>query len=198
MEGNEELSEAMSAAGHGSDEFNCAEFCPTSHHFIINGHEMVVEFKEAGTQGGCTKHVSLPEIVTQQYVKSVPLTRKPERRLPCKLPDLCKPCFAGICEVDHRSDLTLQVLEGVEPNEHGTWQVRQALNGHVNRQPCRMAFFDHALGSSHRMACQHLSPSDPMQQPLQYLAKGQSTLFYTQCIIHASSHLLLAEDVIEG
>jgi len=56
--------------GHGSDEFKCAEFCPTSHHFSINGEEVVLNFTEAGTQWGCTKHV----------------------------------------------------LDGVEPNEHGTWQ----------------------------------------------------------------------------
>jgi hypothetical protein len=46
-------------AGHGSDEFNCAEFCPTSHHFTVNGHEVAVNFTEAGTQWGCTKHVSM-------------------------------------------------------------------------------------------------------------------------------------------
>lgn len=46
------------ASGHGSDEFNCAEFCPTSHHFLVNGKEVLVNFTEAGTQWGCTKHVS--------------------------------------------------------------------------------------------------------------------------------------------
>lgn len=56
--------------GHGSDDAGCAEFCPTSHHFSVNGHErMVANFSDAGTPWGC----------------------------------------AG------------RVLDGVVPNEHGTW-----------------------------------------------------------------------------
>ncbi|KAK9805085.1 hypothetical protein WJX73_003188 [Symbiochloris irregularis] len=55
--------------GHGSDDQNCAEFCPTSHHFSVNGREHLINFTNAGTAHGCAD----------------------------------------------------RVLEGVEPNEHGTW-----------------------------------------------------------------------------
>eukprot|EP00884_Botryococcus_braunii_P002885 jgi/Botrbrau1/12598/Bobra.0169s0126.1 len=43
--------------GHGSDEHNCAEFCPTSHHFVINGKEHFVNYTEAGTNWGCADKV---------------------------------------------------------------------------------------------------------------------------------------------
>ena len=59
---------ATLAAGHGSDEFNCAEFCPTSHHFTINGQEVALNFTEAGTQWGCTKHVSNFQVINVQSV----------------------------------------------------------------------------------------------------------------------------------
>eukprot|EP00730_Choanoeca_flexa_P007592 TRINITY_DN12354_c0_g2_i4.p1 TRINITY_DN12354_c0_g2~~TRINITY_DN12354_c0_g2_i4.p1 ORF type:complete len:626 (+),score=124.04 TRINITY_DN12354_c0_g2_i4:185-2062(+) len=39
--------------GHGSDNNGCGEFCPTSHHFVINGDEYMVNFTEAGTPFGC-------------------------------------------------------------------------------------------------------------------------------------------------
>ena len=56
--------------GHGSDNHNCAEFCVTSHHFVVNGkYEYVQTFSNAGTPLGCAR----------------------------------------------------RVLDGVEPNEHGTW-----------------------------------------------------------------------------
>ncbi|KAK9835916.1 hypothetical protein WJX74_010910 [Apatococcus lobatus] len=45
--------------GHGSDENNCAEFCPTSHHFSVNGHEHLVNFTNAGTTWGCADQVPL-------------------------------------------------------------------------------------------------------------------------------------------
>lgn len=56
--------------GHGYDNHQCAEFCITSHHFIVNGHEHMLNFTEAGKPWGCAN----------------------------------------------------KVLEGSEPNEHGTWQ----------------------------------------------------------------------------
>ena len=35
--------------GHGSDENGCGEFCPTSHHFVVNGiHENMRNFSTAG------------------------------------------------------------------------------------------------------------------------------------------------------
>lgn len=45
--------------GHGSDNNNCAEFCVTSHHFIINGKfENTRIFDSAGTATGCADRVS--------------------------------------------------------------------------------------------------------------------------------------------
>ncbi|KAL3136582.1 hypothetical protein ABBQ38_005828 [Trebouxia sp. C0009 RCD-2024] len=56
--------------GHGYDNNQCAEFCITSHHFLVNGKEHLLNFTEAGKPWGCAD----------------------------------------------------QVLQGSEPNEHGTWQ----------------------------------------------------------------------------
>ena len=45
--------------GHGSDENNCAEFCITSHYFIVNGvHKNSRIFDTAGTGNGCADQVS--------------------------------------------------------------------------------------------------------------------------------------------
>lgn len=44
--------------GHGSDNNGCAEFCVTSHHFIVNGHSNVRVFKNAATAMGCANRVS--------------------------------------------------------------------------------------------------------------------------------------------
>ncbi|EDV28324.1 uncharacterized protein TRIADDRAFT_37261 [Trichoplax adhaerens] len=56
--------------GHGSDNNNCAEFCVTSHHFMVNEkHANVRTFSNAGNSLGCAE----------------------------------------------------RVLQGVTPNEHGTW-----------------------------------------------------------------------------
>ena len=45
--------------GHGSDNNNCAEFCVTSHHFIINEkHKNTRIFDTAGTATGCADKVS--------------------------------------------------------------------------------------------------------------------------------------------
>lgn len=60
--------------GHGSDEHGCAEFCPSSHHFEVNGAEFSRALGEAGTTWGCAD----------------------------------------------------KVMEGVVPNEHGTWQYGRA------------------------------------------------------------------------
>ena len=43
---------------HGSDNNGCAEFCVTSHHFIVNGHSNVKVFKNAVTAMGCANRVS--------------------------------------------------------------------------------------------------------------------------------------------
>lgn len=45
-------------AGHGENNpQNCAEFCPTSHHFTVNGREYAVSFDTAGTPWGCANEV---------------------------------------------------------------------------------------------------------------------------------------------
>jgi len=36
------------SAGHGYDRNQCAEFCPSSHHFMVNGHEHTLNFSTAG------------------------------------------------------------------------------------------------------------------------------------------------------
>lgn len=46
------------ATGHGeNNKENCAEFCPTSHHFTVNGHDHAVSFDTAGTLWGCADQV---------------------------------------------------------------------------------------------------------------------------------------------
>jgi len=44
--------------GHGSDNNNCAEFCVTSHHFVINNNDNERIFDNAGTATGCADRVS--------------------------------------------------------------------------------------------------------------------------------------------
>lgn len=45
--------------GHGSDNNNCAEFCVTSHHFVVNNKQSYTRvFKDAGTALGCAEHVA--------------------------------------------------------------------------------------------------------------------------------------------
>ena len=44
-------------AGHGYDNNQCAEFCITSHHFTVNGHEHMLKFTEAGKPWGCADKV---------------------------------------------------------------------------------------------------------------------------------------------
>ncbi len=53
----------VTCAGHGSDENNCAEFCPTSHHFLVNGQEHLVNFTNAGTTWGCADEVRIRVVV---------------------------------------------------------------------------------------------------------------------------------------
>jgi len=44
--------------GHGSDNNNCAEFCVTSHHFVVNNKQNFIRvFKNAGTALGCADRV---------------------------------------------------------------------------------------------------------------------------------------------
>ena len=39
--------------GHGSDKYQCAEFCNHIHHFTVNGNDHFKSFKEAGSNDGC-------------------------------------------------------------------------------------------------------------------------------------------------
>jgi hypothetical protein len=49
---------ATMLTGHGgADPGNCAEFCDTSHHFFVNGHENVRSFPEAGAGLACMDSV---------------------------------------------------------------------------------------------------------------------------------------------
>ena len=50
-------SSPIKRAGHGSDNNNCAEFCPTAHMFAVNGAEHTLNFSVAGTDFGCTAQV---------------------------------------------------------------------------------------------------------------------------------------------
>lgn len=43
--------------GHGSETSQCAEFCNHGHHFVLNGHEHLVDFPEARSPDGCTERV---------------------------------------------------------------------------------------------------------------------------------------------
>ncbi|KAK9845998.1 hypothetical protein WJX81_008020 [Elliptochloris bilobata] len=43
--------------GHGSDDNNCAEFCPTTHTFTVNRAEHTLNFSVAGTDFGCAAQV---------------------------------------------------------------------------------------------------------------------------------------------
>jgi hypothetical protein len=43
--------------GHGSETSQCAEFCNHGHHFVLNGHEHVVDFPEARSGDGCADRV---------------------------------------------------------------------------------------------------------------------------------------------
>ncbi|MFT7623610.1 MAG: hypothetical protein ACI9WU_002793 [Myxococcota bacterium] len=47
----------MSGHGSGTDSQNCAEFCPHSHHFQVNGTEVVHTTEVAGTQWGCLNQI---------------------------------------------------------------------------------------------------------------------------------------------
>ena len=84
--------------GHGSDEHNCAEFCPTQHVFVVNGITSLalsVNFSRAGTTWGCADQVSPPphthtpphpEHITQKHKHTkVPKAAKvpPHPLVPC-------------------------------------------------------------------------------------------------------------------
>ena len=45
----------MIVTGHGSDNYNCGEFCDSQHQFTVNGasNTWLVDFPMAGTETGC-------------------------------------------------------------------------------------------------------------------------------------------------
>jgi len=56
--GTERVKLVAVITGHGSDNNNCAEFCVTSHHFVVNKkHNYTRVFSNAGTAMGCADRV---------------------------------------------------------------------------------------------------------------------------------------------
>jgi len=57
---------ASAITGHGgASPGNCAEFCNTTHHFAVNGHEYVREFPEAGSSQDCMDKVGQGTVPNQ-------------------------------------------------------------------------------------------------------------------------------------
>jgi hypothetical protein len=53
-------------SGHGmSSPGNCAEFCDTTHHFLVNGADNVVSFPQAGTESDCMARVDRGTVPNQ-------------------------------------------------------------------------------------------------------------------------------------
>ncbi len=53
-------------SGHGmSEPGNCAEFCNTTHHFFVNGHEYMRDFPYIGDDEGCMKQVAVGAVPNQ-------------------------------------------------------------------------------------------------------------------------------------
>jgi hypothetical protein len=57
---------AVAVTGHGgADPGNCAEFCQTDHHFVVNGHDHEVSFPEARNAAGCMDEVDQGTVPNQ-------------------------------------------------------------------------------------------------------------------------------------
>ena len=54
-----QLFATISGHGWGTDAENCAEFCPHSHHFTVNGVEYTKEHPEAGDSSSCIDAVAI-------------------------------------------------------------------------------------------------------------------------------------------
>lgn len=53
-------------SGHGmSSPGNCAEFCNTTHHFLVDGSENVIDFPQAGTSEDCMSKVAIGTVPNQ-------------------------------------------------------------------------------------------------------------------------------------
>ena len=82
---------SMVCAGHGYDNNQCAEFCITSHHFMVNGIEHVLNFTEAGKPWGCADKVSCMS-PTLCSIRCSVVVRSPfsyELQMACKAAPLC-------------------------------------------------------------------------------------------------------------
>jgi hypothetical protein len=57
---------AVVVTGHGGDQpGNCAEFCDIEHHFVVNGHDNVISFPDAGNTYGCMQAVDQGTVPNQ-------------------------------------------------------------------------------------------------------------------------------------
>ena len=122
--------------------FQCAEFCPTSHHFRVNGHQYLVNYTEAGAYlsyigsaiaFGCSQrrmlHVQCTECTPQSTACSrswcCPKPCAPVRTStlgpsqPGSTPSLLEHLILIVAGTEW--GCADRVLEGVTPNEHGTW-----------------------------------------------------------------------------
>ena len=59
-----ELTTVLSGHG-GASPGNCAEFCDVEHHFIVNGHDNVRDFPDAGNYNGCMQMVNQGTVPNQ-------------------------------------------------------------------------------------------------------------------------------------
>ena len=60
--GTERIKLVAVITGHGSDNNNCAEFCVTSHHFVVNKIHNYIRVFHAGTAMGCADRVPEGEV----------------------------------------------------------------------------------------------------------------------------------------
>lgn len=61
-----ELHVLVTGHGFGDDTENCAEFCNHTHHFTLNGTELVIRHPEAGSSRGCLDRIDVG-VVPNQY-----------------------------------------------------------------------------------------------------------------------------------
>jgi len=68
-QGTKRLTLAAYITGHGSDQHGCGEFCPTAHHFALNGATFVKDnsLPETDPKLGCTRNVSTLGVVPNEY-----------------------------------------------------------------------------------------------------------------------------------
>lgn len=121
-------------AGHGYDLVNlqCAEFCVTSHRFVVNGAEHLVQYKEAGQincsflaaaavwndlGNGASRGGSVSRHTSQHHALLYGMSFYDHAQTDAPCPDCECPLGAGT-----QWGCADKVRQGVTPNEHGTWQ----------------------------------------------------------------------------